>query len=276
MLVPNASNALRTSSEYSCQSSSGSDNSANSALVQPHIQSPTKYDPAYLSPDEAQTRTNDLRTSLDLLQSHRLSHVAETGQLTPRVRRHQPNNSVEWANSVLQAAKIENADYFTPEPLSSSPPSSPPPNPFSTPSQSATAQTEPTTPVSDVHPVNDIQSRDEQSFDSYRPGILQPGVLRPYAVQPYKAPQDISQPYEFLPPPDPTHPPAFQSQRTSQVLRKVNSGFEILRPGTLSNIMPQYAPESGNDGRRASRRLQKKRRSSSSSEHKISSFIEQV
>lgn len=62
-----------------------------------------------------------------------------------------------------------------------------------------------------------------------------------------------------------------QNQRMSQVLRKVNSGFEILRPGTLGpnpvDISLDVDLEAGE--KRQPRRLQKKRRTSS--DHK--SFI---
>ena len=48
------------------------------------------YENAYMRPASGASPI-DPRTDLDLLQSHRMSHVAETGQLTPRVRR--PGNS---------------------------------------------------------------------------------------------------------------------------------------------------------------------------------------
>ena len=67
-----------------------------------------------------------------------------------------------------------------------------------------------------------------------------------------------------------------QVHRNSQVLRKVNSGFEILRPGTFSVAMPPADDdrdlESGE--KRQSKRLQKKRRPSEG--YKASNFVEQV
>lgn len=271
-IVIGASSSIRLSLDSSRQASGSSDNSARSALFPPNVQDYT-HDTAYLSPEEPQSRTNDLRTSLDLLHSHRLSHVAETGQLAPRVRRDQPRNSGDWAHSVLRAAKIESFDYFAPRRPSPSPPSSPLLNPFSTPSRSVTTSTEPTTPTSYIS---------SASTKNQGPPLLQiyePETPQSNAAQRHTAPSELAQVKETVPQLDVSHPPpSFQPQRNSQVLRKVNSGFEILRPGTLDNVLPpQPGPESGIDGtRRASKRLQKKRRTSSSSEHRISSFIEQV
>lgn len=51
-------------------------------------------------------------------------------------------------------------------------------------------------------------------------------------------------------------------KRTSEILRKVNSGFEILRPGTLNGGFTE-TNNLGVDEKRQSRKLQKKRRGSS-------------
>jgi hypothetical protein len=58
--------------------------------------------------------------------------------------------------------------------------------------------------------------------------------------------------------------------RNDQVLRKVNSGFEILRPGTFKEPTPQEVELA----ERTSKKLQKKRRTSSDS--RKSAFVEQV
>lgn len=64
--------------------------------------------------------------------------------------------------------------------------------------------------------------------------------------------------------------PAYQNAQESQVLRKVNSGFEILRPGTFP-VGP-----TGEDLMRAQpKKLQKKRRPSDS-DSRVSNFTEQV
>lgn len=62
----------------------------------------------------------------------------------------------------------------------------------------------------------------------------------------------------------------FEADRKSQVIRKINSGFEILRPGTLDQprrsndtAALQEIPDNGN--KRQSKKLQRKRRSSGAS-----------
>jgi hypothetical protein len=61
------------------------------------------------------------------------------------------------------------------------------------------------------------------------------------------------------------------TQRDEQVIRKVNSGFEILRPGTFQPPTPEEVELAE---RRTSKKLQKKRRSSGDS--RKSAFVEQV
>ena len=67
--------------------------------------------------------------------------------------------------------------------------------------------------------------------------------------------------------------------RDTDVIRKVNSGFEILRPGTLgsktSDTPETYQPTRGDGDKRQSRRLQKRVRSSTSASRK-SMFSEDV
>ena len=69
-----------------------------------------------------------------------------------------------------------------------------------------------------------------------------------------------------------------QSQR-AQVIRKVNSGFEILRPGTLeksrqSNDSADLRQSLETEQKRQGKRLQKKRRESTKG--KVSEFSENV
>jgi hypothetical protein len=64
------------------------------------------------------------------------------------------------------------------------------------------------------------------------------------------------------------------AMRQSQVLRKVNSGFEILRPGTLGEPTSPEEPEALVAEKRKSKRLQKRRASSSASRQ--SAFTEQI
>jgi hypothetical protein len=68
------------------------------------------YETAYFRPSSTQAPI-DPRTDLELLRSHRLSHVAETGQLTPRVRK--PCNSGEWARlAENQVALVNGVNCF--------------------------------------------------------------------------------------------------------------------------------------------------------------------
>ncbi|KAI9775983.1 MAG: hypothetical protein M1839_000682 [Geoglossum umbratile] len=127
------------------------------------------------------------REHLDSLQSHRLSHAAEVGQLLPRARRAANGDRTGAKPSASASAKP--GDELLPSAD----------NPFATPG---------TSPVEDakgsrIHPVRNLG---EGSYDSgkgrltkqYGPGSIQP--------------------------PSSSHVP---------VIRKVNSGFEILAPGTF-------------------------------------------
>jgi hypothetical protein len=62
-----------------------------------------------------------------------------------------------------------------------------------------------------------------------------------------------------------------QNQRDTQILRKVNSGFEIMRPGTFVTPTPEELELA--ESRQQGKKLQKKRRSS---ETRQSAFVESV
>lgn len=205
--------------------------------------------------------THDPRTDLNLLQSHRMSHVAETGQLTPRVRR--PGHSGEWASvadkrATSEIATTNGVDYFVPQQKTPSPPplsTSPPKN----------------APIASVsHP-----SQDGHAINTERQAVP---LLETYAPRPFYLP-DVYQPH------GPGQQPSYDeipievmteqnNTRNTQVLRKVNSGFEILRPGTFAPPSPEEAPEEPITPKRQSKRLQKKRTNSEGS--RTSHFVEQV
>ena len=67
--------------------------------------------------------------------------------------------------------------------------------------------------------------------------------------------------------------------RDTDVIRRVNSGFEILRPGTLGNktrdVPETYQPTGGEGNKRPSRKLQKRVRSSTSASRR-SNFSEDI
>ncbi|CAI6246176.1 unnamed protein product [Periconia digitata] len=219
------------------------------------------YPAAYISSRQlSYPAPRDPRTDLNLLQSHRMSHVAETGQLTPRVRR--PGHSGEWASVADKRAPPEIAsangvDYFVPQ---QKPPSPPPPTTTSKEAfiSSVSHSTQ------DSHPTNN----ERQAVP----------LLETYAARPFYLP-DVYQPRG--PGQQPSYdeiPIEVQTQqnnaRSDQVLRKVNSGFEILRPGTFAPPSPEEAAETPATQKRQSKRLQKKRTNSAGS--RTSHFVEQV
>lgn len=242
----------KQSSASSGKSSHESDESDYNASSLPRLQQDRPYGAAYLSPRVASAPPIDPRVDLDLLQSHRLSHVAETGQLTPRIRK--PGFSGEWA-SVAESGKPENAaagpvDYFIPRRSTPSPPLSAALGPQFSPSQST-----PVTP----------SSQDSYPNNAAKQAVPLPDTYQPRG--PHTEEEDVELSQQASVP---------QVHRNSQVLRKVNSGFEILRPGTFSVTMPPADDdrdlESGE--KRQSKRLQKKRRPSEG--YKASNFVEQV
>lgn len=216
------------------------------------------FDAVYINPPHASLSVPvDPRTDLDLLQSHRLSHVAETGQLTPRVRR--PGQSGEWA-SVADNVRLPNevttangVDYFVPQQKTPSPP----------PRALATTQEHVSGPSgSNYYPTNPGKQPMPQ-LDTYTTQPL------PQTYQP-RGPQFEEEPshYEVQ--------TAQNSQHQSQVLRKVNSGFEILRPGTFGEPSSPEEDKPAEGEKRKSKRLQKRRTSSSASRDRPSHFVEQV
>lgn len=230
------------------------------------LQEARPYEAAYINPRHASLVVPvDPRTDLDLLQSHRLSHVAETGQLTPRVRR--PGNSGEWASvaenllrSPQEIATANGVDYFVPQQKTPSPPLPPAVSP------------------SDEAPAPFV-SRPTQDGHARNQAKQAVPLLETYAPRPYYLP-------EAYQPQGPHHQHSYdempievktgQNRRDvdSQVLRKVNSGFEILRPGTFAPPSPEEEDKAANAEKRQSKRLQKKRRSSAGS--RTSHFVEQV
>lgn len=231
------------------------------------------YQPAYINPRNTymgapvavNPRTNP-RTDLDMLQSHRMSHVAETGQLTPRVRK--PGNSGEWASvadnirSPQDISTVNGVDYFVPQQKTPSPPLPPVAIPtYDAPVPSASRSTQ------DYHAANQAKQA-VPLLETYAP---RPFYL-PETYQP-RGPHNlhVERSYEEVP----IEVNTSQNQRDTQVLRKVNSGFEILRPGTLPIPSPEEEEKAAMVEKRQSKRLQKKRRTSSAGS-RTSAFIEQV
>lgn len=209
------------------------------------------YETAYIRPASVQTPI-DPRTDLDALQTHRMSHVAETGQLTPRVRK--PGNSGEWASVADgQVSSVNGVSYFVPQKTPS------PPYPTVVESQSENAIPSSSAPTQPNHTTSQARQAVPLS-ESYAPkAAFYPDTYEPRGPQHQYSYDEV--PYEVV---------TEQNQRDNQVLRTVNSGFQVLKPGTFQQPTPEELELAE---RRQSKKLQKKRRSS---ESRRSAFTEQV
>ncbi|KAF1930943.1 uncharacterized protein M421DRAFT_90721 [Didymella exigua CBS 183.55] len=221
------------------------------------------YETAYMRPSSGLSPI-DPRTDLDLLQTHRMSHVAETGQLTPRVRK--PGNSGEWASVAdNQVATHNGVNYFMPQKTPS-----PPLPPIVDPQEEAAGYASSHVPASQPQEQNQyrISQQGVPLQESYAPNA--PYYPDTYQVRgPQHQPSYDEVPYEVQ--------TMQNNQRPdSQVLRSVNSGFQVLKPGTFAPPAPEEMEMTDKGERRQStgRKLQKKRRSSG--ESRKSAFTEQV
>lgn len=221
------------------------------------------YETAYMRPASGLSPV-DPRTDLDLLQSHRMSHVAETGQLTPRVRR--PGNSGEWASVAdNQVATHNGVNYFMPQKTPS-----PPLPPIADPQEEEAAG------YASSH-IAAAQQQDHQPSQISQGVPLQESYApnAPYYPDTYqvRGPQHQLS-YDEVPYEVQTMQNAQRPE--SEVLRSVNSGFQVLKPGTFAPPPAAEMEMTDRHERRQStgRKLQKKRRSSG--ESRRSAFTEQV
>jgi hypothetical protein len=204
----------------------------------------------------------DTKVDLRLLQSHRLSHVAETGQLTPRTRRIVPTSG-DWSHTA-------NFKHTTPEPEAEPETYFPLPPPIATPFTAGLTGSfdEPLLdPPLTAREVSSAQSEHAVATAEKLGHIFSLGEKFP----------SFSISKETLEFPEPAHSKqSFQhSRRNSQVIRKVNSTFGILQPGTLvSDTVTSSSPIETykDDSRRHSRRLRKSR--PVSGERRRTSFLE--
>jgi hypothetical protein len=209
------------------------------------------YDNAYMR--QSMPMPVDPRTDLDLLRSHRMSHVAETGQLTPRVRK--PGHSGEWASvAENQISSSNGVSYFMPQKA----PSPPLPAAVDQPQElSASAPRY----AQDSHATNEAK-QGVPLMESYAPkAAYYPDTYQPRGPNHQYSYDEV--PYEVN---------TDQNQRESQILRKVNSGFEVLKPGTFQPATPEEV-ELAEGRQQPVKKLQKKRRSS---ETRQSAFVESV
>ncbi|KAI4708447.1 hypothetical protein J4E89_007071 [Alternaria sp. Ai002NY15] len=204
------------------------------------------YESAYFRPNQP----IDPKTDLELLRSHRLSHVAETGQLTPRVRK--PGNSGEWASVAdNQVSSVNGVNYFMPQ-KSPSPPLA---------TVADQAEDVSAGPSHDGNAAN--QARQAVPLtESYAPNA-------PYYPDTYE-PRGPHHQYSYDQVPYEVNTEQNQD-RDDHVLRSVNSGFQVLKPGTFQPPTPEEVELAE---RRTSKKLQKKRRTSGDS--RKSAFTEQV
>lgn len=220
-----------TGSSTNRNSGSGSDSSRHGSSGSNEF--PAQQSSPYQDVLTYQPRSTS-NSDFDMLQTHRLSHVAETGQLIPRIRR--PGHSGEWA-SVANFTPIvsgEVINFSIPRPVTpSGPPSDSGSNPFRT-------------PVSPDSPGFPESNKSRTSNESHLPNVR------------------------------PTSNGHTYDRPDANVLREVNSGFSILRPGTLDAQLqaqtqrrPQQARSrsrsvsfDGDSEKRRGKRLQKKRRPS--------------
>jgi len=245
--APNGRNG--PSNGASKQSSRSSSDESDYMATQ---QNARPYESAYMRTSVI-PRPLDPRTDLDLLQSHRMSHVAETGQLTPRVRR--PGHSGEWASvAESQVATSNGVSYFVPQ---------------KTPSPSLPAIADPQEEAAAAQASTSTQN--EHTPDEAKQGVP---LMESYAPKAAYYP-DTYQPrgpsHQFSYDQVPYEVQTEQNQRDSQVVRKVNSGFEILKPGTFAPPTPEELELA--EQSRQSNKLQKKRRTS---DIRQSAFVEQV
>ncbi|KAA8625323.1 hypothetical protein A1F94_000374 [Pyrenophora tritici-repentis] len=211
------------------------------------------YETAYFRPNSHQAPI-DPKTDLELLRSHRLSHVAETGQLTPRVRK--PGNSGEWASVAdNHVSTVNGVNYFMPQKTPSPPLRRTATDPEEAPVTMSAG------PSHDGHASNQARQAIPLT-ESYAPNApFYPDTYEPRGPQHQYSYDQV--PYEVT---------TEQNQdRNDPVIRKVNSGFEILRPGTFQPPTPEELERAE---RRTSKKLQKKRRESNAS--RKSAFTEQV
>ena len=182
---------------------------------------------------------------LDHLTGRRETYAAESGHL---LSRHRPGGaSGEWTSkgslSDDQSIPLDNLPYRNP---------SPPRDPFANPIGTSLQQSD---------------SLDAPSFQSFLDS--DPTHTRCQSIL-FPDDQEVTEPQDI--------PQSFHDVGTSrylkepQVVRKVNSGFEILRPGTLdvprqSNDVFDAKQEQGKSTNRPHKRLQKRNRSESLSEN---------
>ena len=215
----------------------------------------------HLSPVDARPFTETGRIDLRSLANHRRSHAAETGQLLPRVRH--TDVSGDW--SQLAFSSIHRADPNDRTASHTSWPLNEASNPLDTPFN-----------ASAIEPRHTEAPSFQSFLDSAPTNIRKQSVPLLDAAEEAVPRASLRDHQQVLQDADANS----QLRIPSQVIRKVNSGFEILRPGTFvssrqsSDITDgRHDLEAGD--KRFSKRLHKKRRTESFAA-RDSAFTEQV
>jgi hypothetical protein len=216
-------------------------------------------------------------TDLALLYTHRLSHVAETGQLVPRSK-WSPAPGGEWSRTAparecrprhppisMNNRRISKSLPTTPTNEILDPFNFPQPNIMvTTPSSMSLLST------ALLQARNSDTGQAEMAQDS--PSNPPP----PHLDRFYSKHSGAISAIATLTKPEPTYAaPKVKHDRGGRILRKVNDGFEILQPGTISVRSTSQPPGPATEkdrSKRHSRRLSKERPSTNN--HNRNSFIE--
>ena len=247
-LNPDARHGESSSESYT-QSSSG-DSSSDSGPI-------SSAAPKLLT-QKSQARPRHHSVDFELLNSHRKSQAAETGQLTPKTRK--PTSSVDlpgYTGNGIASSSSKDLGYFglNAGAKTASMPPSPRDNP-SPPKVDALPAAVRRSSIPDVTPF--------AQFVQTAPAMPRPASLPSAIVEVKKEPEAaLSQHSVPLPPialptltptaatkNSPTEQaaagavrPSFEKERRgSQVIRGYGSGFEILRPGSLPAMTPAMSP----------------------------------
>ena len=202
----------------------------------------TRYDVS--SPGETEEwPLSYTKEPFDYLRGRREIHAAETGQLLPRHR--STDASGDWTSKRLHSSdrSIPLGHVYSSDP-------SPPQGPFTTPPET---------------PLQHSDSIDTPSFKSF---LESDPAHSKHRSTPF-VDRHISESQDGLWPMEDIH--ASSHLQPAKAVRKVNSGFEVLRPGTL--LVPRQPndffagkPNQENGSKRPPKRLHKKNQSGSKSE----------
>ncbi|CAK4032816.1 Hypothetical predicted protein [Lecanosticta acicola] len=264
--VHDAFGTLRGHGDGSGDDNYGSNESSNQSSYGSTDNEPIAASAPRLLNHQPRSRPRQHSSDLDLMQSHRNSQAAETGQFTPRFRR--PGPSGDWSNfsRISHTTPTESNDYFSQQrkespsitdenavshakgkhvsPIDTLPAavrrsSLPDVTPFA-----KFCQTAPSSPISPPGIAYDRETprlrSDSTNIHASAPSS--PATVVPLAELPATVP--ISSPPQPSTQQSPAAPGAVQQTRTSferrasSVLRGHGTGFEILKAGTLKPVIP--------------------------------------